>query len=391
MIDPSEQNPPFYASEKEISSIPAPMKATEDTPQVEENVEVEFYRSEKEINSMLAPMTTSQVEENVEVEKNYFGYFINAVLSATWLLLFSNILAFQLMNFNWDIFGINNRLNIIGRFILALAALLLGSFHAYILFDNQEMKIKKKDSDLVSKLTSAWPLVLGTILYFIIACFVYKNHAWKRINYFIDKNEPYCFSSQNLIIFLVSLSIPVSFCGFFLFGDFSSSIFSPWTVKDESQTAIEAEESASECRIFGFIWFIGFAAIWLCWAFMIGSDILFKKYEKLAELLFFIVISIFSFVNFGVLFYTLSTPKYDSGDSSNWIEFFKKNWVIISSCLILSCDALCAFPKLSSSTFCIILPSICTVLILIPSNSSQSCVRHFKPWNSVKKFDQIQV
>ena len=344
-----------------------------------------FYRSEKEISSVLAPMTTPQAEKKVEVEKNYFGYSINFALSATWFLVLSIILASQSIDFEWGVESYD-RINAIERCILALAALLLGSFHAYILFDNQVMNNMKKDTDLVSKLTFAWPLVLGTLLYFIIACFVFKDYAWDKLANSLN--------TQNLIIFLLSLSIPVSFCGFFLFGDFSSSIFSPWTVKVESQTVIETEESASECRIVGFICFIGLAALWLLSAGFFGCLLIFDSNEKLVPLLIFSVFFICSVVHFGVLFYTLSTPKYDSGDSSNWIEFLKKNWLIISSCSILAFDALyciqdCMLQENTSFTF--ILLSICTVLLMIPSNSSQSFVRHFKPWNSEKKFDQVQV
>ena len=340
-----------------------------------------FYHSEKERNTMLTSMEafpdTFQVEKKVVIEKNHFGYIINTILATTWLFLFSNILAVELIDLKWNIAKKCFITNLIPRYILAMAALLTGSFHAYILYDNNETK--NKDSDLVSKLTSAWPLVLGTLIYFIIACFVYKDFATN--NYRI----------QNLIIFLISLSIPVSFCGFFLFGDFSSSIFSPWTVKIESQTTIEAEESASECRIVGFICFISLAAFWSFCIFLIGDNIIFHVPNNLQ---FATVTFICGFVHFGALLYTLSTPKYDSGDSSNWIEFSKKNWLIILNCSILT-FYLVVFVILSKNkteikdASMIILLSICTLLLMIPSNSSQYCVRHFKPWNSVKKFDHI--
>ena len=347
-----------------------------------------FYRSQKEISSMFVPISKLQAEENVEVEKNYFGYIINIILSASWLLLFSSIFANQLIDFEQDILGICDHIDPIGLKFLALAALLLGSFHAYILHDNKEMNNKKTDS-LFSNLTSAWLLVLGTLLYFIVVCFVYKNFATNN------------FIIRNFIIFILSLSIPFSFCGVFLFGDFSSSVFSPWTVKVKSQTAFETEEYASECRIVGFICFIGLAAFWFLSALFFGYFGIFDKEEDLcSEDLCFILAFICSFVHFGVLFYTLSTPKYDSGDSSNWIEFLKKNWLIIFSCSILSCNCVNYilgmaeyddFHYTSIIASMLILLSICTVLLMIPSNSSRSCVRHFKPWNSKILINQIQV
>jgi len=320
-------------------------------------------------------------EGEVQVERNAFGYLVNAVLAIVWLSVFIVIICnHQYTNDDW--YGL--------RICLGLASLLLGGFHAYVLhFDDFEKNNKTSDNSLMSRAIKSWPLVLGTILYVFFVCIVYSQHLGDYHRFGFNGEQIFKLNYHNVFRFLAVLNVPLTICAALLAEDSLSIIFRPWNVNVESGITV------FECRVVGFLVSSVLALFWLVIAALTA---IFLNESGNDDFLFLFLTHIGSLINFGVHLYALCTPKYDSGESSTLLGFIKKNWLIISGCTLTSLafipDTISDYESnevLLIFAFILVISSLCSCLIMIPSNSSQSCMRFLKPWNTANKIEEVSV
>lgn len=268
-----------------------------------------------------------------EPSKKIFGYIINILLATFWLLLFVYTSRTLLFNTICDIKDYS-KLSFIEliklidkapRTILVLASLILGGFHAYILhFYDQE---RNKDDTLSKRILRNWPLVLGTLLYVITVCWVYSGRRMTT-----DGNGPFHFDYQNILLFSLVLIFPLTICSYFLYYESSSNIFSPWTVKTDEIK----DEHGHKLNLSGVFLYNVLIFFWLMIVAMTFCISWFDREKEICLLgPVYLLINICDLVICSVLLYGLCTPEYDSGDSPTWGGFARKNWLIISCCLII--------------------------------------------------------
>ena len=197
---------------------------------------------------------------------------------------------------------------------------------------------------------------------------------------------------KNLFLFIIALNIPLTICAAFLTDYSCSNVFKPWIVNEKT---VATEEANSECRVVGFLVSSVLALFWLVIAALTA---IFLNESGNDDFLFLFLTHIGSLINFGVHLYALCTPKYDSGESSTLLGFIKKNWLIISGCTLTSLafipDTISDYESnevLLIFAFILVISSLCSCLIMIPSNSSQSCMRFLKPWNTANKIEEVSV
>lgn len=362
---------------------------------------------------------TAPIKE-VQVERNAFGYLVNVVLATVWLLLFVYLsVSFvfddgQPYKIHFSSFKDYYRLiDPIPRGILALAGLILGIYHAYILHFNDRVE----NDTLTKRIIKNWPLILGTILYVSAVCFVYILHGDTGDRATIVTNNTqfsttatdFFFSMvrsahktrssyQNFHFFLIFLNAPLIICLAFILNNYVSNIFNPWNVKTVENDTNEL--FVFEYRVFGFLVHIFLSMFWFGAAVFTAGCLDDPQLPKSNQLISVLTVThICSIFPFGAHIYNLCTPKYDSGDG-----YFKKNWVLLSSCVVLMTTYIVWLiygevqsdtenlysPRAVLTTLAIIF-SILSCGVMIPSNKSKSCTGSLKPWNTLKKTEEVSV
>lgn len=355
---------------------------------------------------------SSQLDrEKVHTERNLFGYILSLVSATAWFSLFLYAAGTLFFDHLWDdpsnydgimvkLLKMDKLVHPVTRAILALASLLLASFHAYLLHFDGYAKHREGDADdLKTRMIKFWPLVLGTILHVSAVCVILCV-----ISAIEQDDDDVVLTLQHYLAFLVVVNLPLIICAVLLSEDSVSSAFSPWTIKTTAAAESEAEsENVPEYRVVGFLASTVLALVWLFISVFMVLILIGPSHQTGAVCSLLVIIQVCSLINFGVHAYILCRPEYDSGDYSTWEEFFKKNWVMVSSCLVMSVYVACiltmkAFYYVENNenesflkfTLFLIVLSLCSCAILIPSNRSQSCTRILKPWNTPKKAEEYE-
>lgn len=334
------------------------------------------------------------VEKEIQVERNAFGSFVSVALATAWFFAIICLLIAKCYEFKTK-FGISGifkgirEIPLIHSVILGLACLVLGGYHAFILLLVSKENIKKENEDWKTRLINAWPLILGTILYVISVSMIYSLNLIEKANF-----------GANFFLFLGALNVPLTSCFVLLSGKFVWNLFDPWTVKEKKTgTSGKNEVPVPEFRVVGFLVSVGLALIWFLfsgWLLLAFWDVPKSVANEIKWYIF--TCHICSLIVSLVHIHSLCMSKHDSGDYSTCGEFIKKNWLIISSCVIAS-----AYFILIQLSFdenkkdWILLPiaaviclSFCSCLVIFylsaaVCNSSESCIWYFRPWNTSKK------
>ena len=257
----------------------------------------------------------------------------------------------------------------ISDFFSILSCLVLGCFHAFVLYSESYGKKQEESKRLSERCVNSWPLVAGTVLLIIALVSFCVLKAIKKWSYEVNLR---LFSRSILL-----LNVPITICASVLSEE---NIFKAWRIRTNDNL-----KSASEFRVFGFIIFIILTLIWLCSTLVFGHFILDDE-KSLLTVIPFLLIHLSSLYASGVVLYTLCTPKFDSGEDSTWVGFFNKNWILVSACSIASLSGL--FLKINYLedslfiTIILMIASLCSVSIMMVSNSSKSFISCFKPWNN---------